>query len=101
MYSATVLPSWHGTQWAVPREDLMIYRGPGFLAVARFGSSPNPFPPLPAATCLSFSVFPKQNSLSLTGLYSRLWHRVVTPARQAALAGGPVRQPNDRVDYIP
>ncbi len=38
----------------------VIYRGPGFLAVVWFGSSPAPLPPaLPSATasCLSFAVF--------------------------------------------
>ncbi len=40
-----------------PREYWMIYEGPGFLAVAWFGSSPTPFPPLPSASCLYFSVF--------------------------------------------
>ncbi len=34
-----------------------IYRGPGFLAVVWFGSSPSPPLPLPSATSLSFSVF--------------------------------------------
>jgi hypothetical protein len=33
--------------------DFFIYRGPSFLAVVRFGSSP----PLPSASCPSFSVF--------------------------------------------
>jgi len=36
---ATGIPSYHVIQMAVPREDWMIYRGPGFLAVVRFGSS--------------------------------------------------------------
>jgi hypothetical protein len=31
------------------REYWMIYRGPGFLAVLWFGSSPTPFPPSPAS----------------------------------------------------
>ncbi len=35
----------------------MNCRGPGFLAVEWFGSSPTP-PPPPSASCLSFSVFP-------------------------------------------
>jgi hypothetical protein len=36
----------------------MIYRGPGFPAVGRFGSSPTPFSPnLPLASCLIFSAF--------------------------------------------
>jgi hypothetical protein len=34
----------------------MIYRGPGFLHIQPFGSSSIPFPPLPSASCLSFSV---------------------------------------------
>ncbi len=34
------------------------------------------------------------------GEYSRLWHRVVVPARQATWTGGPVRQ-QFGVDYIP
>ncbi len=39
------------------REYWMIYRGPGFLAVGWFGSSPTPSPPMQSASCLSFSVF--------------------------------------------
>ncbi len=39
------------------REDWMIYRGPGFLAVIWFGSMPCPFPPQKSASCLSFSGF--------------------------------------------
>jgi hypothetical protein len=39
-----------------PKEYWIIYRGPSFLAVVWFGSSPAP-PPLPSASCLSFSVF--------------------------------------------
>jgi hypothetical protein len=39
------------------RDYWMIYRGPGFFAVARCGSSPTPFPSFPPASCLSFSVF--------------------------------------------
>ncbi len=35
------------------RKNWMIYRGPGFLSFVYFGSPP----PLPAASCLSFSVF--------------------------------------------
>jgi hypothetical protein len=37
----------------------MIYRGPGFLAVVKFGAMPTPSPPpfLSAAICFSFSVF--------------------------------------------
>ncbi len=38
-------------------EYWMIYRGPGFLPIVLFGSSPTPFPPLRSASCLSFSVF--------------------------------------------
>jgi hypothetical protein len=35
----------------------MIYRGPGFLAVAFFGPKPTPFPPpLPSASCLFLSL---------------------------------------------
>ncbi len=34
----------------------MIYRGPGFLAVVWFCSSPTSSPPLPLESCLSFSV---------------------------------------------
>ncbi len=30
------------------REYWIIYRGPGFIAIVWFGSSPNPFPPLPS-----------------------------------------------------
>ncbi len=39
------------------REDWTIYRGPSFLAVVWFGSTPAPFPPLLSANCLTFSVF--------------------------------------------
>jgi hypothetical protein len=40
------------------REYWIIYRGPGFFAVVRIGSTPTPSPPpLPSASCLSFSVF--------------------------------------------
>ncbi len=35
----------------------LLFRGLGFLAVVWFGSSPTPFPPLPSASCLSFTVF--------------------------------------------
>ncbi len=38
-------------------EYWMIYRGPGFLAVIWFGSSPTDLPHLPSASCPSFSVF--------------------------------------------
>ncbi len=39
------------------REYWIIQRGPGFLAVVWYGSSPIPlYPPLPSASCLSFSV---------------------------------------------
>jgi hypothetical protein len=51
------------------REDSMIYRGPGFLSVVWFGSTPIRFPLLPSGSCLSFSVFcvsPRMSSL-LTG----------------------------------
>jgi hypothetical protein len=41
----------------LPREYWMIYRGPGFLAIEWFGSSPVPLPLLQSASCLSFSVF--------------------------------------------
>ncbi len=34
-------------------------------------------------------------------IYSRLWHWVVVAAREAKEAGGPIRQPYARVDYIP
>jgi hypothetical protein len=30
------------------REYLIVYRGPGFISVIRFGSSPTPFPPIPS-----------------------------------------------------
>ncbi len=43
----------------------------------------------------------RPNSSSLTGGYSRLWLRVVLPARQDPQAGWPVRQLYVRVDYIP
>ncbi len=39
------------------RQYWMIYRGPGFLAVVWFGSTPTPFSLLLSATCLFFSVF--------------------------------------------
>ncbi len=43
------------------REDRIIYRGPSFLVVLWFGSSPAPPPPIfhpfPSANCLSFLVF--------------------------------------------
>jgi hypothetical protein len=43
----------------LPREHLMIYRGPGFLSFVYFGPSSTPLPLiLPSASCLSFSVFP-------------------------------------------
>ncbi len=32
----------------------MIHRGPGFLEVVSFGSSPAPFPPLLSSSCFSF-----------------------------------------------
>ncbi len=38
-----------------PREYWMIYRGPGFLAVVWFGSSLSP--PIPSASCRTFSGF--------------------------------------------
>jgi len=34
----------------------MIYRGPSFLAVVRFSSTPTPSLPLPSANCLFFLV---------------------------------------------
>ncbi len=37
-------------------ESIVISRGPGFLEVVWFGSSPTPFPPSPLS-CLSFAVF--------------------------------------------
>ncbi len=45
--------------WERPshREYWMIYRGPGFLAVVWFGSSPNP-PPLPRQQAVSLSRLP-------------------------------------------
>jgi hypothetical protein len=44
--------------WCLPREYWMIYRGPSFLAVAWFGSSPTPPPPLSRhQAVLSFSGF--------------------------------------------
>ncbi len=39
------------------REYWIIYREKSSLVVEWFGSSPTPFPPLPATSCLSFSVF--------------------------------------------
>jgi hypothetical protein len=48
----------HSQTWWFSREDWIIYRGPGYLAVVWFGSKPAPFPlPLLSANCLSFSVF--------------------------------------------
>ncbi len=40
-----------------PQRGLKILRGPGFLAVVWFRSTPAPLPILPSASCLSFSVF--------------------------------------------
>ncbi len=50
------------------REYWMIPKGPGFLAVVWFGSSPTPFPPLLSASCLFFLSLPvcRRSSL-LTG----------------------------------
>jgi hypothetical protein len=40
--------------WASVREYLMDNRGPDFLAILRFGSSPTYTPPIPtSASCLS------------------------------------------------
>jgi hypothetical protein len=48
----------HSKTWWFLREELMIYRGSGYLAVVWFGSKPAPFPlPFPSVNCLSFSVF--------------------------------------------
>jgi hypothetical protein len=56
----------------VLRQYQMIYRGPGFLAVVRFGSSPPPLPSLVSqqivslsqSSCVSHTVY-KQRSLNL------------------------------------
>jgi hypothetical protein len=48
-----ILPNITYTSWELAEylvhisEYLMIYRGPGFLAVIRFGPSPTPYPPGP------------------------------------------------------
>jgi hypothetical protein len=39
-------------QWIVSREYLMYYRGPGFLVVERFGSSPTPSSTLSQSSCV-------------------------------------------------
>ncbi len=46
-----------GTPWRIKIsvEYLMLYRGPGFLAVAWFGSSPTPSPPFPSDIVVSLS----------------------------------------------
>jgi hypothetical protein len=36
----------------------------------------------------------------IVGVYSRLWHRIVVPARQAAQAGRPAQKPYPKIDYI-
>ncbi len=56
----------HLTQYS--REHWMIYRGPSFLAVAWFGSSPTPSPPSPVSKLSLFLSLPvcRRSSL-LTG----------------------------------
>jgi hypothetical protein len=50
----------------VPREYCMIYRGPGFLVIIWFGSSPTPILPFPVSKLflfLSLPVCPRSNLL--------------------------------------
>ncbi len=59
------------------REYWMIFRGPAFLAVVWFGSSPIPWSPLSSARWLSFSVFLEccRSSLLAAGGGGSWWAR--------------------------
>jgi hypothetical protein len=66
-------------------EYWMIYRGPGFLAVVWFGSTPTSFPPLPSPTCFSFSVLLCVASPAYWGERGRAWSRIIRPQKSWAL----------------
>ncbi len=54
----------------VPRKYCMIYRGPGFLVIIRFGSSPTPILPFPVSNLflfLSLPVCPRSSLLIAEG----------------------------------
>jgi hypothetical protein len=53
--------------WTGTREHPMIYRGPGFLAVVWFSSSPIPFPPYPISSLYLFISLPVLSPVELTG----------------------------------
>jgi len=65
----------------------MIYRGQGFHAFVWFSSSPTPFPPLPSASCLSFSVFLCVAGRAYWGekWVGDGWNQIIRPRERLAL----------------
>jgi hypothetical protein len=67
----------------------IIYRGPGFLVVVWFGSTPAPFlpppTPFPSATCLSCSVFLFVIGRAYWGRGGWAWSRMMQPQEFLAL----------------
>ncbi len=69
------------------REYWMIYKGPGFLAVVCFGSTPIPFPNLfkPSANCPFFSVSCVSPVELTDGGRGWAWSRIIRPQESLAL----------------
>jgi hypothetical protein len=70
--------------WVTTSEYCMIYKGPGFLAVARFGSSPTPSPP-PLISLLSVSDTQEDWERESTCWWKRGWGRSQIIRRRESL----------------
>jgi hypothetical protein len=89
MYEYNLYPS----PWSLPsnnlsRQDSMIYRGKGFLAVMRFGSTPTLLPLIPVSKLPLFRSLPVcHRSSLLTGEGGRgcAWSRIILPQESLAL----------------
>jgi hypothetical protein len=69
-FNSVAIRLWFWTEYLCPREYRMSYKGPGFLAVGWFGSSPKPDHPLPLPPVSKLSLF-----LSLPVCRRRWWGR--------------------------
>ncbi len=66
-------------------DQSIIYRGPNFLAVVWFGSTPAPSPPLPSANCLSCTVFLCVACPAYWRERGRTWSRIIPPRESLGL----------------